>query len=159
MLDTGYMHVVMNILSNGTPIDSYQSLFSMDTLTNTDMNMNIITHTWPPVIHLTPPWVVPTRLFGGTSTLLFGWSALDCCFVCGPYGSPFIGSPPRVFHIPPRLPARCSILAGHATRGCWTRSWTRRVWPGFCLHGFLKFLLIWKKLMTFKEHIRVYQHK
>lgn len=45
MLDTGYMHVVMNILSNGTPIDSYQSLFSMDTLTNTDMNMNIITHT------------------------------------------------------------------------------------------------------------------
>lgn len=45
MLDTGYMHVVMNILSNGTPIDSYQSLFSMDTLTNTDINMNIITHT------------------------------------------------------------------------------------------------------------------
>lgn len=45
MLDTGYMHVVMNILSIGAPIDSYQSLFSMDTLTNTDMNMNIITHT------------------------------------------------------------------------------------------------------------------
>lgn len=45
MLDTGYMHVVMNILSIGTPMDSHQSSFSMDTLTNKDMNMNIVTHT------------------------------------------------------------------------------------------------------------------
>lgn len=47
MLDLGYMHVhvFMNVLKNGTPMDLHQSSFFINTLNNIDMTMNIITHT------------------------------------------------------------------------------------------------------------------
>lgn len=131
----------------------------MDILINIDMNMNIIIYIWFLVIYFILFRVVLIRFFGGISIFLFGWSVLDCCFVCGFYGFLFIGFLFRVFYILFRFSVRCSILVGYVIRGCWISSWIRRVWFGFCLYGFLKFLLIWKKLMIFKEYIWVYRYK